>query len=230
MLRLLGFFALTFVVYLVLIRIPVIGSVASIPFLGFFLAAAIVSRFLTKGGALALDRRKQKALVRELGAVDTPHNKGKLGLLFLSQKRYDQAIPLLSEAVSAEPDSADLNYRLGKAYLGARQTEDAIEGLSRAVKIDEEHAYGAAMMRLGEAKFEAGDYEGALEALRIVERNHGASPESAYRQGVALKALGRKAEAATSFASVSSLAREAVGYQKRDASLWSFRAGLARMF
>ncbi|MFT5286944.1 MAG: tetratricopeptide (TPR) repeat protein [Planctomycetota bacterium] len=230
MLRFLGFFALTFVVYLVLIRLPVIGSLASIPFLGFFLAAAIVSRFLTKGGALALDRRKQKALMRELGAVDTPHNKGKLGMLFLSQRRFEQAIPLLNEAVSAEPDSADLNYRLGKACLGAKQFDEAIAILTRAVEINEEHAYGSAMMRLGEAKFEASDPEGALEAYQRVERNHGPSPESAYRLGMTLKALGRKEEAVATLASVRQLAREAVGYQKRAANLWSFRAAMARLF
>ena len=231
MLRFLGFFALTFVVYLVLIRIPVIGSLAgAVPFLGFIFAAAIVSRLLAKGGTVALDRRRQKALMEELGAVDTPHNKGKLGLLLLSQARYAQAIPLLEEAVAAEPDSAELNYRLGKAYLGAKDYDAAIEVLNRAVLLDEEHAYGAAMMRLAEAHLEAGSPEQSLQDLHRFERNHGPSPESAYRRGLALKALGQTSEASQALASVGKLAHEAIGYQKRSANLWSFRAFIARLF
>jgi len=230
MLRLLGFIALTFVVYLLLTQIPFIGGIAgAVPILGIFLAAAIVSRLLAKWGSVAVHRSREKSLMRELGAVDTPHNKGKLGLLLLKQNQFKRAIPLLEDVVRVEPNSADWNYRLGSAYLGAKQTEQAVATLARCVELEEEHAYGAAMMRLAEAKLMLGDGEGSLEALGRVDLNHGPGPECAYRKGLAYKALGRKDEASKAFASVGQLASEAVGYQKKDATLWSFRATFARV-
>ncbi len=231
MLRLLGFLGLTWVVYLLLIQIPVIGGLAgAVPILGLFAAAAIVSRLLAKWGSVALHRRKEKALMRELGAVDTPHNLGKLGLLLLKQGNYRRAIPLLEEVVRAEPDSAEWNYRLGCAQLGAKEAEQAVEVLTRAVGIEEEYAYGGAMMRLAEAKLLLGDGEGSLMDLDRVERNHGPGPECAYRKGLAFKSLGRKSEASEAFASVGKLAAEAVGYQKKDATVWSLRAAASRVF
>ena len=231
MLRLLGFIALTIVVYYLLTWIPFIGGLAgAVPILGIFLAAAIVSRLLAKWGNVALDRRREKSLMRELGAVDTPHNQGKLGLLLLKQNQYKRAIPLLEEVVQTEPNSADWNYRLGSAYLGAKQGEQAVATLARSVELEEEHAYGSAMMRLAEAKLLLGDGEGSLEALARVDFNHGPGPECAYRKGLAYKALGRKSEASMAFATVGQFASQAAGYQKKDATLWTFRAALSRLF
>jgi len=231
MLRLLGFFALTLVVYMLLTSLPFVGRIAgAVPILGFLLAAAIVSRGISKWGGMALARGKEKALMRELGAVETPHNQGKLGLLLLKQGRYRRAIPLLEAVVRAEPDSAEWNYRLGCAYAGAKQWDSAAEGLMRSTGIDEEHAYGGAMMRLAEALLMLGDGEGSLRALERIDINHGPGPECAYRKGLAYKLLGRKEDAAQAFASVRQLAADAVGYQKKDAALWSLRATAARVF
>lgn len=230
MLRLLGFFGLTFVVFLVLTRLPFVGRLAGgVPILGFFLAAALASRGLQLWVQAATNRRKEQALVRQLGAVDSPYNKGKLGSLLLLQRRYAKAVPLFADACAGEPESAEWHFKHGRALLRTRRAEEAVAALERAVELDEEHAYGAAMMHLAEARLAAGDVEGSLEALDRVERNHGDTPESAYRRGLALRAAGRKDEAKRHFARVGELAKAAVGYQKRTASLWSLRAAMARL-
>ena len=161
-------------------------------------------------------------------AVETPHNKGKLGLLLLKQRRHARAASLLREAAAAEPDSADWQYRYGCALLGSKRAKEAVDPLTRAVEFEEEHAYGAALMRLAEAHLASGDAERSLQALDRVDRNHGESAEAAYRRGLALKALGRKGEAHAALSRVGQLAGGAVGYQKRSASLWSLRATVAR--
>ncbi len=231
MLRLLGFFGLTFVLFLVLTRLPFVGRLAGgAPLLGFFAAAALVSFALTKWGEAALGMRRARALVRELGAVDTPYNKGKLGSLFLVQGRFARAVPLFEEACAGEPRSAEWHFKRGRALLGARRPADAVLAFERARELDEEHPKGGAAMRLAEARLASGDTQGSLEALDRVERNHGESPESAYRRGRALRALGRKDEAQRSFARVAELAGESVGYQKRTATRWTARAVLARLF
>ncbi len=231
MLRLLGFFGLTFVVFILLTKIPIIGDlVGGFWILGFFLAAMIVSRGLMKWGEAARNRSRVQSMIREFGAVDSAYNQGKLGSLFLKQGRYRRAVPMLAAACEGEPESAEWQYKHGRALLGTRSPADAIPALERAVELEEEHAYGAAMMRLAEARLATGDPQGSLDALDRVERNHGESPESTYRRGLALRAMGEKEQAKRTFARVGDLARNAVGYQKRSAAGWSARAALARFF
>ncbi len=229
MLRLLGFLALTFVVLAVLRALPFVGGLAQIPLLGFFLAAMIVSWGLARLGEHTLQLRRQQNLAKELGTVETPFVQGKLGSLMLAQRRYKAAIPLLESARDGEPESAEWHYRLGQALLGERRAAEAAESLKQALAIDAEYAYGEASLRLAEALASLGQHEDVLAVLDGFDRNHGESPESAYRHGAALKALGRKSEALTILRRVPKLAAEAAGTQKRGASLWSLRARLASM-
>lgn len=229
MVRLLGFFLAVFAVLAILQQVPVVRSIFAIPFLGFWLSAMIVSALAAKGTAWALDRRKSAALVRQLGSVETPHNRGKLGSMFAAQGRWRRALPHLEAAVAGEPDVAEWSYRLGQARLGAGDAAAAIDALDAAVRIDEEHAYGQALLRLAEAQAQAGRAEDALASLERFERNHGPSPESAYRRGRTLAGLGRKDEARAAFAEVGELFRRAARYQKRDGAAWRLRAWLARL-
>jgi len=180
-------------------------------------------------GTAAGHRRRFQRMRRDLGQVDTPHNRGKLGALLLSQRRCAQAVPHLEAAVAGEPQSAEWRYRLGCAYLGARRREEAVEALTAAAELDEEHAYGAVLLRLVEALHGSGRHEEALAQVERFERGHGPTPESAYRRGLAHKALGRKDEAAASFDEVSRLAGGAARYQRAEARRFALRAFLARV-
>src|SRR2546422_164110 len=71
--------------------------------------------------------------------------------------------------------------------------------------------------------------EEALAALDRFQRNHGDNPECSYRRGRVLKALGRKKEAAESFARVGQLARQSARFQQSNARSWAWRALLARL-
>ena len=232
MLRLVGFFVLVFfvlhVLRVVLEPVPVIGALFRVPLLSFWLTAVLVSVAISKLTADALDRRRRGALIRQLGAVDTPHNMGKLASLFVAQRRYRRALPYLEKAVAGEPEVAEWHYRKGQAHLGLRQPDAAIESLSNALRIEEEHAYGAALMRYAEAQQHSADPGGSLESIERFERNHGPNPESAYRRGLALRALGRKTEALAALREVPRLARQAARYQKKLSTGWVLKAALAR--
>ena len=226
MLRLLGYFALVFLTVFVLRYIPWIGGLFRIPFLGFMLAAAIVSIGLAKVGTLAVDSRRAKNLERSLGAVETPHNQGKLGCLLLSQGRARKALPLLERAVAGDSGAGEWSYRLGLAYLAVNRAPDAARTLERAAEIDEERAYGAVLLRLSEARLAAGEAAGALDAVARFERNHGHNPESAYRRGLALRSLGKPAEAKSAFSEVARLAAQSARFQKSAQRAYVFRAWL----
>ena len=229
MLRLAGFFVSILVLCAILRQVPIVGALFRIPFVGFWISALIVSGLVAWLASSAIDRGRRAALVRQLGAVDTPHNRGKLGSLFASQRRWRRALPHLEAAVAGEPDVAEWSYRFGRALLGSGLPDEARVALERTVEIDEEHAYGDALLRLAEAQHEGGHPEGALETLERFERNHGPRPESAYRRGRALKVLGRKSEARAAFEEVGDLASQSARYQRKVGTGWALRAFWARL-
>lgn len=229
MLRLVGFFLLALILLQFLREIPFLGPLFSIPFVSFWLVIILLSAGFSKLAAYALDRRKLAALQSSLGATDTPYNMGKLGSLLLAQKRYKKAVPLLETAAEGEPDSAEWHYRLGAARLGSGVLEGAIDSLARAAAIDEEHAYGAVLLRSAEALTRVGRPQEALETLERFERNHGPNPESAYRRGLALKGLERSAEARQAFDEVGQLSSRLAKYQRKGSHAWMLRAVFARL-
>ena len=231
MLRLLGFFVVAWILSRVLAVLPLVGPFfARTGILGVWVSAILLSWALTHYGSRAYRMRRDAAELRRLTAVDSPHNLGKAGTLLLAQGRNRRAIELLRRATQGEPDSAEWHWRLGSAYANRRLWEEARESLARCVAIDEEHAYGAPQLRLAEACLADGEPDAGLEAVARFERNHGPTPESAYRRGVIQKALGRKSEAASSLGEVAELAAQAVKYQRQSANAWVARAWWARLF
>lgn len=204
--------------------VPVIGWILRMPLIGFWLVAIGLSLALSKVGSEALDRRKRSGLLRQLGAVETPYNMGKLGSLFVAQGRNRRALPYLDRAVEGEPGVAEWYYRRGCALFALGRLELALTDLSRSLEIDDEHAYGVARMMEARCSMKLGQYQAALLSLETLEHYHGASPESSYRRGLALKALGRREEAHAALGDVGELLRASARYQKRSGARWAWRA------
>jgi tetratricopeptide (TPR) repeat protein len=229
-LRLIGFFVLAAVLASVLGRLPLVGPVFErTGIFGILLAAALLSAVLTRVGERVLNARKLRSELASLAAVGNAHNHGKIGALYLARGRPRVAREHLELAASGEPDVAEWQHRLGLARLGCGKAAGALEAFERCVSLDEEHAYGAAQMRRAECLLRLGRAQDSLAVLELFERNHGPSPEEAYRRGLALRALGRKADARRAFADVGDLARRATRYQRRKAGWWALRAGFARL-
>ncbi len=231
MLRLIGFFVLVVLLTSVLGELPVIGGLfRRTGCIGIWITAIGLSWFLSWWGERALRIGRDRARVRELLAVDNPHNRGKLGSLLLGQGRAQKALVHLEVAAEGEPDAPEWHYRLGCALLEVGRGQEAVQALEACVALDEEYAYGAAQMRYAEALAGAGRHEDALAALATQERNHGPTPESAFRRGKSHKALGDREQARAAFAEVGRLASGVAGYQRREASAWVARARLASWF
>lgn len=231
MLRLVAFFLIAILLANVLGHVPVIGPLfAHTGLLGILLVSFVLSAVFTRVGAALLQGRKLRAELDRLAAVDSAHNHGKRGSLFLAHGRPRRAIAALEKAVEGEPDVAEWSYRLGLARLSIADPSGAREALQRCTAIDEEHAYGAAQLALARALARQGDHEQALAALETFERNHGPSPESAYRRARSLARLGRREEARTAHREVGRLAARATHYQRREAAGWALRSALVRWF
>ena len=228
MLRLVVFFASAAAFAWLLGKLPFVGGLFHTGIFGILISAAILSALTTAVTERLISARKLKSELRVQAAVGNAYNHGKIGALYLARGRPRAAREHLEHAVAGEPGVAEWHYRLGLALLALREPVLALESLERCVAIEEEHAYGAAQMRRAECLQKLGRPQEALAALLTYERNHGPSPEAAYRRGKALRALGKKSAARAAFAEVGELARRAARYQRRSASLWALRAGLAR--
>jgi tetratricopeptide (TPR) repeat protein len=228
-LPLVGFFLLTFAVLWVLRQIPVLSAIFGIPFLGFFLAAILVSSVFARYGARAIDRRRFRREAGQLGAVETPHNQGKLGSLLLAAGRTKAAAECLARAVAGEPDSLEWRYRHGLALLRSGLPADAARELDFVAERDEEYAYGELLLRLAEARQAAGEPARALDALERHLRCQGETPEALYRRALALRALGRGDEARAALGRMGAVTRTRARYQKRGDAKWVLLAWLRRV-
>ena len=229
MARLIAFFLAVLAALWFLRALPIVGRVFQIPLVGFWLTAILVSGAVAKLGAVQLERRADRRKARELLTVETPHNLGEYGSHLATRGRFAAAIPYLERAIEGEPEVPGWRYRLGQSRLAVGEARAAAEQLRRCLEIDEEHAYGSVLLQLAAALSELGEPGEALEVLERFERNHGPNPESAYRRGVALAALGRKDQAHAAWAQVADVLDSLPAYQKKGSATWRWKAWLARL-
>lgn len=229
--RFIGFFVAVLLATSVLAQVPYIGAVFQIPFLGFWFTAILLSVVFAKLGSHALDAGRRRALERSLGSIDTPHHKGKLGVLLLNQGRVRKAVPLLEAASAGDPESLEWRYRLAQGQARQRgQEEHALGSLEHVLAADEEHGFGDSMLLSAELHARAGRDEEALSRVERFERNHGPSPQSSLMRGRILKAVGRSEEAGAAFTEVTRLARSMPRYSGSTSLSWTLRAWWARTF
>jgi len=214
----------------VLRQLPFIGGIFQVPFLGFYLAAVVVSLASARLGTRLVDRRKFQRSVRSLGEVDTPHNRGKLGALLAVDGRHKEALGHLEAAGEYEPELAEWAFRVGRSRLALGDASGAAEALTRAVGLDEEHGYGEALRRLAEALTRQGSPEEALERLDRHDVIYGETPESAYLRGRAHQAGGDKEAAKVAFLKAPELVADVAKYQREGARVWAMRARFAAWF
>lgn len=229
MLQLLGFFLATFALLWILRQIPGLGALFGIPLVGFFLASILVSALFAWLGSQAVDRRRFRRAAAQLGAVDTPHNQGKLGSLLLADGHARRAAEHLARAVAGEPESLEWRYRHGLALLRSGRPAEAARELDQVAARDEDYAYGDLLLRLAEARLESGDPARSLEALERHARSQGDTPEALYRRALALRALRRGNEARGALARVGEVAGKRARYQKRGDTRWVLLAWLRRV-
>lgn len=222
MARMLLFFVVVIFCTRVLARVPVVGAIFQIPFLGFWFTAILLSGLAAKLGSDAVDYSARRRLVQSLGSVDTPHHKGKLGALLLSQGRARKAIPLLEAAVEGDATSLEWRYQLGLARLrGKADASSALAAFDSVLAEDDDFKFGAAMLMSAEAALAAGYPDNALLRVGRFERDQGPSPSSALLRAKVLKKAGRRAESNAALDELPGLFKRAT---KREASRsWAIR-------
>ena len=230
MLRLVLWFVAVLVLLNVLRLVPAVGRLFDVPFLGFFLAAALLSALTAWGGERLARRARAVRVRRELGAVDTPYQRGKLGAHLLAAGAAREAEGHLAQAAAGDPERLEWHYKLGCARLQVGKARDALAPLEHVVAREEEHAFGAALLRLAEAKTLLGDAAGALRELARFERNHGPLPESAWLRSRAHRRSGDSRAAKAACKETLLLQARATAFQKKAGREHALKAWFAQWF
>jgi tetratricopeptide (TPR) repeat protein len=122
----------------------------------------------------------RKALAeKEADAVDL---KIKMGAVMMRQNKFADAVPVLREAVQAEPDSALANFNLGSALLQTGNLDEAEKLLRRAYQI-KGAAMAGAQLQLGMVYYQKKEYPKAIEAFEAYLRDLPDAPNSAQVKG-----------------------------------------------
>ena len=230
MLRVIGFVVGAFVLARLLGHLPLVGGFyRSTGVFGVWIAALLLAWAGTSLATRLVERTRHQRRLRGLGAIDTPHAHGKRGALLLSSGSPKRAVGELEIAHQADPELGEWAYALGRARLGSGDPGGALDVLEPLIARDPEHAYGGAQLVVAEAATQTGSFERALDALKTFERNHGPSPESAYRRGVVHGKAGESDRARAALGEVSRLAREASGARAKGSTGWVAKAWLARL-
>ena len=91
-----------------------------------------------------------------------------LGVRYLSEGNYEEAIIAFTAAIEIDPNRAEAYVGRGDAYIGSGETEEnlttALANYEAAVALDETNA--AASLGLADVYVRRGDYNRALEVLR----------------------------------------------------------------
>jgi predicted O-linked N-acetylglucosamine transferase (SPINDLY family) len=153
-------------------------------------------------GLIGLARGDHAGAIRLIGAALT-HNPGhavahgNLGIAFLQQRRYTEALGCFDEAVEIAPQFAAAHYNRANVLLEMQRYEEAVQSFDRCLAVEPGHA---------EAHNNRGDALLSLqrpeEALRSFERALQLAPQfpiAHHNRGHALLLLKRPAEALPCF-------------------------------
>ena len=117
----------------------------------------------------------------------------RLGFLLYKDGEYIPAAEYFRKELALNPSYSDANLFLGQTLRNLGREEEAIGHLRKAIALDNrsELAYKALVAALGEK----GDFEGAVEILRIAEKEFPADPSFPAQLASVLTRLNREEEA-----------------------------------
>jgi Tfp pilus assembly protein PilF len=162
-----------------------------------FLAAVAYEK---KGDAKAAERLFREALKLDPKLAEV---RGELGALLHDQKRYDEAIHELEQAVKDKADLGDVWFNLGQAYLGKHNCESAAKAFERAAPLQPGQAEPYVQEAI--AWRACKKLDPALKAARQAVK---VAPQSALAQlnlGITLEKSGKLDDARTAYTAATKL-------------------------
>ena len=149
-----------------------------------------------------------------------------LAEIWLDKRRPRRATPLLEKALERDPDSAELKYLLGLSKLRGGDAEGALAPLADALAKDPKVRYGSAYLAIGEALFEVGRLEEAIDAYERYLKINTSSLEGYAKLARARERNGDEAGARMARAHAIDTYRVLPRFQRRKQLAWWLRIKL----
>jgi tetratricopeptide (TPR) repeat protein len=150
-----------------------------------------------------LDEKRTKRIVQVVAILTSIAFAGTIfvvmGIVFFggaSSPERDQVNDLRS-LVEREPQNADAWQQLASAHIAAGDTQEAIDAAERSVQLAPDSYRNVSTLVL--ARQEAGDREGAVDALQRFTNENRTNSEAYLQLGVSAQAIGRTAVARLAF-------------------------------
>ncbi|MCB9396831.1 MAG: tetratricopeptide repeat protein [Acidobacteria bacterium] len=126
-------------------------------------------------------------------------NQHNMGKNYLTEMKYQEALPYLKRAVELEPENCYYNHWLGFAYMNMGDMNNAEKHLLKAIQINPEHT--DSYNNLATIYIETGRYKEAVENLKKVLADTAFNaPELAYYNlGLCYLAMGKQELAIAAF-------------------------------
>lgn len=132
-------------------------------------------------GDLPEAERKYLELIRQSpGMANAYHN---LGIVYLSEHKYQDAVQVLGKAVKLAPNEPGGWFVQGFAYYELYEPRSAVSAFQTALRLNP--ADKNAQLYLGKAQIQMRDYEGAAQTLGKLVKSSPNDPTVLYNLGVA---------------------------------------------
>ncbi|MDP8242692.1 MAG: tetratricopeptide repeat protein [Candidatus Hinthialibacter antarcticus] len=116
-----------------------------------------------------------------------------LGLAYMEEDDFPNAVEYFEQAVKLAPDSAKDAANLGKSYYHAERFDDGIISLKRALELEPDNT--VARYNLGLIYKTQGNFKDALPCFEEIAKNNAEDAALFYNLGLSLVNLGRNQEA-----------------------------------
>ena len=147
-----------------------------------------------------------------------------LGLIYQQRRQYDEARSSFKRAIEIDPEETDAHYQLGRIAREEGRLADAINHFDAVVTRHPEHSQNEVWREIGNAYFEAGQYEDARGAFERFIDKRPSDAEGRYRYGLTLHRLGRYDDAANEMKACIEAVRTSPAYKYRSEKHWASEA------
>jgi len=141
------------------------------------------------------DFRRAEQVFGDLYRANPKDLRGLIGVIetMASQDKMGQAIKVMEESVSREPDRRDFRLALANMYVRDQRFDQAINLLQELLKTDPKSA--DLLLRLAESQRRKGDINTAIETFRRASQAAPSYPRALLQLGLLLDGTGRREQA-----------------------------------
>lgn len=147
-----------------------------------------------------------------------------LGLIYQQRRQNDEAKSSFKRAIEIDAEETDAHYQLGRIAREEGRLGEAINHFDAVVSRYPEHSQNEVWREIGNAYFEAAQYEDARAAFERFIDKRPSDAEGRYRYGLTLHRLGRYDDAANEMKACIEAVRTSPAYKYRAEKHWASEA------